>query len=82
MTHVVGVYVSGSLCAAVPMAPTASCVLAWLLTPNCEGRCGAGAIACEDLTATPTALFQHGERTIRATARPEVECLWHSVHHR
>ncbi len=42
----------------------------------------AGAAEREGLTETPAVLFQYGERTIRATGRPDVERIWQSVHNR
>ncbi len=34
------------------------------------------------LTETPVVLFQHGEQTLRATGRPDLERLWQSLHNR
>jgi len=34
------------------------------------------------LTETPVVLFQHGEQTIWATGRPDLERLWQSLHNR
>ena len=34
------------------------------------------------LTVTPVVLFQHGEQTMLATGRPDLERLWQSLHNR
>ena len=34
------------------------------------------------LTETPALLFQHGEQTMRATGRPDLERLWQRLHNR
>ena len=34
------------------------------------------------LTETPAVLFLHGEQTMRATGRPDLERLWQSLHNR